>query len=64
MGNIYKELDYCIELLSVLYDVPKIDKVVVSGRMKRQYGSCIIYPNGKTELRFAKILLDEEYPIE
>lgn len=69
MRDVNKELQYCIDLVSVLFDVPKIDKVTVSNRMVRKFGYCKITTRRNdpsyhyAQLTFAGTILNENYPI-
>ena len=63
--DIYKELEYVTDLLSVLYDVPQITEVKISGHMTKTFGRCTTYRNNpnRITLTFAKFILYDDYPL-
>ena len=64
MYDINKEVAYCSDLLSTLYDVPQITEIKVSNRMTRTFGMCTTRRNqpNYTKLTFASFVLDDRYP--
>ena len=64
MRDYMKEIEYCVDLLSVLYDVPPITEVKLSGRMTKTFGRCTTRrsDDGYTRLTFAKFIFDESFP--
>jgi predicted SprT family Zn-dependent metalloprotease len=66
MRDIYKEVEYCTDLLSVLYDVPQITEIKVSKRMKNKFGMCSTKRSDDSFIRltFASFILDDNYPKE
>ena len=60
MRDYRKEIEECVDMLSVIYDVPPITKVEISGRMTKTFGECWTRRNEPeyTKLKFAKILMN------
>lgn len=66
MRDYMLEIEECVDMLSVIYNVPPITKVEISGRMTRTFGECWTRKcePDYTKLKFAKFLFEDDYPRE